>query len=119
MELYWAALFFILLSRVGMAVTTVLNNYQLLRSTPDEFRGRVFSTLESLRWSIMLISMALAGVASQYFSARSIGVVAGLLGCLTAVLWGLADWKGRLPMPPSGGGLALPERTSLPPQVAS
>ncbi len=119
MELYWAALFFILLSRVGMAVTTVLNNYQLLRSTPDEFRGRVFSTLESLRWSIMLISMALAGVASQYFSARSIGVVAGLLGCLTAVLWGLADWKGRLPLPPSGGSLALPERTSRPPRVAS
>ena len=108
MELYWAALFFILLSRVGMAVTTVLNNYQLLRSTPDEFRGRVFSTLESLRWSIMLVSMALAGVASQYFSARGIGVVAGLLGCVTAVLWGLADWKGRLPLPPAA---ASPDET--------
>jgi MFS family permease len=100
MEAYWAALLFILLSRVGMAVTTVLNNYQLLRSTPDEFRGRVFSTLESLRWSIMMISMALAGVASEYFGARAIGVVAGVLGSLTAVAWGLADWVGRLPQPP-------------------
>jgi MFS family permease len=99
-EWYWAALFFIMLSRVGMAVTTVLNNYQLLRSTPDEFRGRVFATLESLRWSTMMISMALAGVASQYFSARAIGVVAGLLGSLTAVCWAWADWKGWLPQPP-------------------
>ena len=32
-----------MMSRVGMAVTSVLNNTQLLRHTPDEFRGRVFS----------------------------------------------------------------------------
>jgi hypothetical protein len=47
----------------------------------------------------MMISMALAGVASQYYSARTIGVVAGLLGCLTAVCWGWADWRGKLPEP--------------------
>ena len=53
-------------SRVGMAVTTVLNNAQLLRHTPNEFRGRVFSTMESMRWSVMIVSMAAAGIASQY-----------------------------------------------------
>ncbi len=97
--LYWQALVFIALSRVGMAVTTVLNNYQLLRYTPDQFRGRVFATMETLRWPVMLVSMAVAGVASEYYSARAIGVVAGLLGCLTAVLWGWADWRGWLPKP--------------------
>jgi MFS family permease len=46
------ALVWMMLSRVGMAVTSVLNQAQLLRHTPDAFRGRVFATLESLRWSV-------------------------------------------------------------------
>ncbi|MGQ9633516.1 MAG: MFS transporter [Bryobacteraceae bacterium] len=96
---YPAALFWILLSRVGMAVTSVLNNYQLLRTTPDRYLGRVFATLESLRWFTMMFSMAAAGLASEYFNPRAIGVVAGLLGCLTAVGWALADVTGRLPEP--------------------
>ncbi len=99
MELYWAALLFIALSRVGMAVTSVLNFAQLLRHTPDEYRGRVFATMESLRWSTMIVSMALAGVASQYYGARTIGVWAGVLSSLTAVYWGWANWTGRLPEP--------------------
>ncbi len=98
-ESYAAALLLILLSRVGMAVTTVLNNDQLLRHTPNEFLGRVFATLESLRWFVMLFSMAAAGVASLRYSARAIGVAAGALGCLTALVWAAADWRGLLPDP--------------------
>jgi MFS family permease len=98
-ESYGAALFFIMLSRVGMAVTTVLNNYELLRFTPDRFRGRVFATLESLRWSTMMFSMALAGVASEYYSPQAIGVAAGLLGIATALAWAWADRTGRLAQP--------------------
>jgi MFS family permease len=99
MESYAAALVFILLSRVGMAVTSVLNNYQLLLWTPDEYRGRVFATVESLRWSTMMLSMAAAGVASEYYGPRTIGVAAGLLGVLTALGWAWANWRGRLPQP--------------------
>jgi len=62
-ESYAAALVLMMFSRVGMAVTTVLNNAQLLRHTPNEFRGRVFSTMESIRWSVMIVSMAAAGIA--------------------------------------------------------
>lgn len=94
-----AALFFMMLSRVGMAVTTILSNTQLLRHTPDRYRGRVFSTLESLRWSVMMLSMAAAGIASQYTSPRTIGLVAGACGTLTALAWAWADWSGRLPEP--------------------
>ena len=95
-----AALLWMLLSRVGMAVTSVLNNVQLLRHTPDEFRGRVFSTLESLRWSSMILSMAAAGIASQYWSPRTIGMIAGTLGSATALAWAWLDGTGRLPEPP-------------------
>ena len=97
---YWMALAMICASRVGMAVCSVLNYTQLLEHIPDEFRGRVFSTMESLRWATMIASMAAAGVCSQYYSARAIGVVAGALGCLTAVCWAGANRAGWLPEPP-------------------
>lgn len=96
---YGGALAAMMLSRVGMAVTSVLNNLQLLRLTPDRFRGRVFATMESLRWSAMIVSMAAAGIASQYFGPRMIGLVAGALGLVTALAWGFCDAAGLLPDP--------------------
>jgi MFS family permease len=96
---YWAALLFLMLSRVGMAITSVLNYSQLLHHTPDQFRGRVFATMETVRFPVMALSMALAGIASQYWSPRTIGVIAGLFGALTAVGWAWANWRGRLPEP--------------------
>jgi MFS family permease len=98
-ESFGAALVWMMLSRVGMAVTSVLNNVQLLRHTPDEFRGRVFSTLESLRWSVMIVSMAAAGIASRHVSPRTIGLVAGIFGAATALAWAWMDGTGRLPEP--------------------
>jgi MFS family permease len=96
---YTVALAFMMLSRIGMAATSVLNNSQLLRHTPDQFRGRVFSTLESLRWSVMIASMAIAGIASQFTGPRTIGLVAGAFGSLTALAWAWMNWSGRLPEP--------------------
>lgn len=103
MHSYWAALLMMLLSRVGMAVCSVLNNVQLLRHTEDAYRGRVFATMESLRWSVMMISMAAAGICSQYYSPRTIGAAAGILSSLTAIYWAWADSRGRLPEPGRGG----------------
>ena len=110
---YPIALLLMMLSRVGMAVTSVLNNAQLLRHTPDQFRGRVFSTLESLRWSSMILSMAAAGIASQYCSPRTIGLIAGALGLATALAWAWLDSTGRLPEPlvqPSPNHSSIPRR---------
>jgi len=96
---YGAALLLMLLSRVGMAVTSVLNNLELLKHTPERYRGRVFATMETLRWSVMIISMAAAGIACQYIGPRLIGLLAGGFGTLTALAWGWLDWTGRLPEP--------------------
>ncbi len=103
MQQFGAALFFIALSRFGVAVASVLNISQMLRHVPDEFRGRVFSTAESLQWSTMMVSMALAGAASQYYSPRNIGLAAGVLSSTTAIFWGWANWAGKLPEPPQLG----------------
>lgn len=93
------ALGVILLSRVGMSVSSVLNYSYLLRYTRDEYRGRVFATMETLRWGVMMLSFAGAGIASRHWSPREIGVAAGVLGALTGAWWAWADWRGGLPEP--------------------
>jgi MFS family permease len=103
MEQFWTALAFIALSRAAVAVSSVLNFSQLLRHIPDEFRGRVFSTMESLTWATMMLSMMAAGAASEFASVRTIGAWSGVLSASTAFWWAWANWKGRLPEPPQAG----------------
>ncbi len=92
-------LFFIALSRASVAISSVLNFSQLLKHTADEYRGRVFATVDSLVWSTMMLSMMGAGIASQHYSPRVIGVCAGVLSSTTAIFWGWANLTGRLPEP--------------------
>lgn len=100
---FWWACFFMMLSRVAMAICAVLNFSQLLRHVPNEFRGRIFATFESLTWSVMMLSMLGAGVASQTYSPRVIAAAAGALSSLSAVWWAYANWTGRLPEPEEVG----------------
>jgi hypothetical protein len=93
------ALLFLAISRGAIAVSSVLNMSQLLRHVSDQFRGRVFATMETMQWSTMMLSMAGAGVASQTWSPRTIGVASGLLSSSTAFFWLWANWTGRLPEP--------------------
>jgi hypothetical protein len=103
MHRFELALFFIMLSRAGMAVNSILNYSYLLRTVSDQYRGRVFATMETLTWSMMMLSMMGAGIASTHYSPRTIGTVAGLLSSTTAIFWGWANWSGRLPLPEPAG----------------
>jgi predicted MFS family arabinose efflux permease len=103
MRAFRMALLFLGISRAAVAVSSVLNMSQLLRHVSDEFRGRVFATMETMQWSTMMLSMAGAGVASQTWSPRTIGVVSGLLSSSTAFFWLWANWTGRLPEPAREG----------------
>ncbi len=93
------ALLFMAVSRGSVAISSVLNWSNLLKHVEDRFRGRVFSTIETLNWSTMMLSMMAAGIASQYYSIRLIGACSGLLSSSTAIFWGWANWTGRLPEP--------------------
>ena len=99
MHTFWLALIFIALSRAAVAVSSVLNYSQLLRHVSDSYRGRVFSTMESMTWSTMMLSMMAAGVASLTVDPRIIGACAGILSSTTAIFWGWAHWTKRLPEP--------------------
>ena len=96
---FWAALVFIALSRAAVAVSSVLNMTQLLLHVDDEYRGRVFATLETLTWGVMMLSMMAAGAASENYSPRTIGACAGVLSSTTAFVWAFANWRGQLPEP--------------------
>jgi predicted MFS family arabinose efflux permease len=97
------AMVFLGLSRAAIAISSVLNISQLLRHVPDEFRGRVFATMETASWSMMMLSMLGAGIASQTWSPRTIGAVSGALSSSTAFFWLWANWSGRLPEPARSG----------------
>ncbi len=97
------ALLFIFVSRGGMAINSVLNYSYLLNTVADRYRGRVFATIETLTWAMMMVSMMAAGIASTHCSPRLIGMIAGLLSSTTAIFWGWANWTGRLPLPDMAG----------------
>jgi len=103
MEHFGLALLFIFLSRAASAVNSVMNYSYLLRVVDNQYRGRVFSTMETLTWTMMMLSMMGAGLASTHYSPRTIGTVAGLLSSSTAIFWGWANWRGRLPLPKNAG----------------
>jgi MFS family permease len=103
MRNFYAALVLIALSRAGVGFSSVMNMSYLLRCVPDAFRGRVFATMETTTWSVMMLSMLGAGVTSQYWDPRTIGTVAGALSSTTAIFWGWAHVTGRLPEPAREG----------------
>lgn len=103
MKQFAMALVFIALSRCAIAISSVMNFSQLLRHVADEYRGRVFSTYETLTWGMMMLSMTAAGAASQFYSPRTIGAWSGAISSLTAVYWLALDWYGRLPEPAREG----------------
>lgn len=101
---FGVALVYIYISRFAMAVNSVLNYSYLLRTVANRYRGRVFSTIDTFEWTMMMVSMMGAGIASMHYSPRTIGIVAGLLSSTTAVFWAWADWSGHLPQPAFAAG---------------
>jgi hypothetical protein len=47
----------------------------------------------------MMLSMMAAGIASQHVGIRLIGMVSGIVSSSTAIFWGWANWRGKLPEP--------------------
>jgi MFS family permease len=93
------AIIFITLSRVAVGANNVQNRTMLLRHVPDELRGRVFTAMDAILNTTMLLSLTIASYATGYFSPRSIAFVAGIFSTLSAVPWAWMTFTGRLPDP--------------------
>jgi len=101
MPTIWLSLIFISLSRMCVGMNNVLNRTILLTHVPDGFRGRVFTTIESMLNITMMISLGIAAWATAVYPVRTIGVVAGLLSSTTAIYWAWAEATGKLVRPPA------------------
>ncbi|HEY1760042.1 MAG TPA: MFS transporter [Bryobacteraceae bacterium] len=97
------ALVWIGMSRAAVAVSSVLNTSQLLRHVQNDYRGRVFSTMETWTWMTMIVSMGITGGVADHVSPRTIGAWSGAVSSTTAIFWGWANWAGRLPEPAEAG----------------
>jgi MFS family permease len=93
------AMWWISVSRFMMGISNVLNTGHLFSHVTNEYRGRVWATLESWTWTTMMVSISIAGVASEYASPRTIGVWSGIASSTTGIWWAWANWKGKLPEP--------------------
>jgi hypothetical protein len=115
MPTIWGAMIFIALSRVAMGTNSVLNRTILLTHVPDALRGRVFTSVDVLLNSSMMLSMGAAGMASVHYSPRQIGVAAGLLTASTALFWAWANAAGKLTEPAKSAAPREPERHAVTP----
>ena len=95
------ALVFIGLSRAAGAMSSVVNYSKVLRYAEDQYRGRVFATMETMTWTTMMVSLFVAGIATETVDPRTIAVVAGVLSGSTGVVWAWANWAGKLKLPES------------------
>jgi MFS family permease len=93
------ALVFIALSRAAGAAASVVNYSKVLHYAEDQYRGRVFATMETMTWATMMISLAAASLATERYHPRPIAAIAGCLSASTALFWAWANYTGRLTLP--------------------
>ncbi len=90
----WTGFVWITLSRVVMGINHIIGTTLLMNIVPSQFRGRTFSTRETVVIFTMVVSMLLAGVGQHYTGPRTIALIAGLLTLLTGVVWLIANVAG-------------------------
>ncbi|GAU08221.1 MFS transporter [Desulfoplanes formicivorans] len=67
---------------LALASATALGFFQ--RTVPDALKGRFFSILTAVAYSVMPLALALNGLISQYYSVRLVLAVDGAMVCLLA-----------------------------------
>ena len=93
MALLLAASRFIIGMEFGVQETMVM------RVTPDEYRGRVFTTDRALELTMMMISMIVGGWLLTRYSPRTMMIASGMLSAIPGIAWLLAMWLARFKVP--------------------
>jgi MFS family permease len=87
------------LSRMILGAEFGVQETLMMRTLPDEYRGRVFTTDRALELSTMTLSMLVAGSLLNWFTPRTMIIVSGLLSASPGFLWLLAMWLTRFSVP--------------------
>ncbi|HEX5732159.1 MAG TPA: MFS transporter [Blastocatellia bacterium] len=93
MALLLAASRFIIGMEFGVQETMVM------RVTPDEYRGRVFTTDRALELTMMMISMVVGGWLLTKYSPSTMMIASGILSATPGIAWLLAMWLARFKVP--------------------
>lgn len=93
MALFLGASRFIIGMEFGVQETMVM------RVTPDEYRGRVFTTDRALELTMMMISMVVGGWLLTRYSPRTMMIASGMLSAIPGIAWLLAMWLARFKVP--------------------
>lgn len=76
----------------------------VMRVTPDEYRGRVFTTDRALELTMMMISMVVGGWLLTRYSPHTMMIASGMLSAIPGIVWLLAMWLARFKVPASAVG---------------
>ncbi|MBA3384524.1 MAG: MFS transporter [Actinobacteria bacterium] len=81
----WAATIFVVTLGVGNGIAVVGNSLLVQRGTPDHLRGRAFTVVMSLNYSVLFIGMLAGGFLSDAYGARWTWGVAAIVSAVAAV----------------------------------
>lgn len=87
------------ISRLILGAEFGVQETLMMRTLPDEYRGRVFTTDRALELSTMMLSTLVAGSLLNWFNPRTMIVVSGLLSASPGAVWLLAMWLNRFSVP--------------------
>ena len=87
------------LSRLVLGAEFGFQETLMMRTLPDDYRGRVFTTDRSLELATMAISTIVTGWLLTWFSPRSLMIASGFLSASPGIIWLLALWFARFSVP--------------------
>lgn len=89
----------IAVSRLILGAEFGVQETLMMRTLPDEYRGRIFTTDRALELTSMTFSMLVAGALLKWLSPRTMVMVSGLLSAGPGLFWLLAMWLKRFSVP--------------------
>ncbi len=89
----------IAVSRLILGAEFGVQETLMMRTLPDEYRGRIFTTDRALELTSMTLSMLVAGALLKWLSPRTMVMVSGLLSAGPGLFWLLAMWLKRFSVP--------------------
>lgn len=81
----WAATTFVVALGLGNGIAVVANSLLVQRGTPDHLRGRAFTLVMSLNFSVLFVGMLAGGFLSDAYGARWTWGVAAIVAGVAAV----------------------------------
>lgn len=92
----WVGLPCVFCAGVGLALVSASAMGFFQRTVPDSLKGRFFSILTAVAYSVMPLALALNGVVSQFYSVRLVLAVDGLMECILSGFFFLGVFRRSL-----------------------